>query len=204
MVATLGDMSRGSADTRARLLAAAREEFTDHGLDGARVDRIALRAGVNKERIYGHFGSKDQLFRAVMATALDEHVAALGLPTDDPSEYVGRIFDFHAQHPQLLRLMQWESLSYRGEPVADEDRRAIHYAEKVAALTRTLDSQSTLETAATLLTLIGLAAWPHVLPQLTRLVLGQQADDKNTYRLLREQVVGFARRACTDGRSEAP
>lgn len=187
-------MASGFSDTRNRLLDAAREEFTDHGLDGARVDRIAARAGVNKERIYGHFGSKNQLFQIVIAAALDEHVAALGLPPDDLGDYVGRIYDFHASHPQLLRLMQWESLASQLLPPPGEDGRAAYYAEKVTALAKALDTQPTLETAATLLTLIGLAAWPHTLPQLTRLILGPNADAPNAQRLLRDHIVDFARR----------
>jgi len=188
-------MASDSTSTRSRLLAAAREEFTDRGLEGARVDRIAVRAGVSKERIYGHFGSKDQLFQAVMAAALDEHVAALGLPSDDLADYVGRIYDFHATHPELLRLMQWESLSHPEQRLPDEARRAAHYAEKVTALAKTLDTQPSLDTAATLLILIGLAAWPHTLPQLTRLILGPEADNAAARRVLREHVIDFARRA---------
>lgn len=167
--------SRDSAVTRTRLLAAARHEFAAHGIGGARVDRIAEKAGVNKERIYGHFGSKEKLFEAVVADALDEHTAALGLPTDDPAEYVGRIYDFHREHPQLLRLLTWEALYYGEEGLPDEKRRAIHYAEKVDALAKTLGVESDRKTATTLLALIGLAAWPTAVPQLTRLILGRFA-----------------------------
>jgi AcrR family transcriptional regulator len=188
-------MSSNSADTRSRLLAAAREEFTDHGLEGARVDRIAARAGVNKERIYGHFGSKDRLFEAVIAAALDEHVAALGLPTADLADYVGRIYDFHAAHPHLLRLMQWESLSYGDRRPPDAERRAAHYVDKVAALATALDAPPDRETAATLILLIGLAAWPHTLPRLTRLILGPDTDAETMHSVLRKSVVEFARRA---------
>ncbi len=189
-------MVRDSAETRDRLLAAARSEFTAHGLEGARVDRIAAAAGVNKQRIYGHFGSKEKLFEAVIGAAMDEHVAALGLPTDDPAEYVGRIFDFHREHPELLRLMQWESLHYAQRQLPDEDRRAAYYTEKVDALAQTLHAKPTRETAATLLILIGLAAWPHTLPQLTGLIVGPYVDDAEAaQRALRDSVIGFARRA---------
>ncbi|MGH4011152.1 MAG: TetR family transcriptional regulator [Pseudonocardiaceae bacterium] len=174
--------SRDSAATRARLLAAAQHEFAAHGIGGARVDRIAKKAGVNKERIYGHFGSKEKLFEAVIADALDTHTAALGLPTDDPAEYVGRIYDFHRKHPQLLRLLTWEALYYGAEGLLDEQRRAAHYAEKVAALAKTLGVESDRKTATTLLALIGLAAWPTAVPQLTRLILGQSTDGDSDVR----------------------
>lgn len=189
-------MAKESAETRARLLATARDEFTAYGLAGARVDRIAARAGVNKQRIYGHFGSKDKLFESVIEAVLDEHVAALGLPNDNPADYVGRVYDFHHKHPELLRLMQWENLQYGQRQLPNEERRAAYYAEKVDALADTLQGRSDRDTAATLLTLIGLAAWPHSLPQLTRLILGPYVDDPEAaHSFLRERVVAFAAQA---------
>lgn len=75
--------SRDAERTRARLLAAARTEFAEHGMGGARVDRIASSAGVNKERIYGIFGSKEKLFAAVVAEAFGDHAVRVGLPGAD-------------------------------------------------------------------------------------------------------------------------
>src|SRR2546430_16469772 len=58
--------------TRKRILAAALQEFSAKGIDGARVDAIAERAGTNKRMLYYYFGSKDALFRAVLAQRLAE------------------------------------------------------------------------------------------------------------------------------------
>jgi TetR/AcrR family transcriptional regulator len=60
--------------TREKILASARKEFSEKGLNGARVDRIAGASGVNKAMIYYHFGSKEALYRAV----LDELLGQLG------------------------------------------------------------------------------------------------------------------------------
>ncbi len=192
-------MARDVVSTRSRLLSAARTEFAAHGIAGARVDRIAALAEVNKERIYGHFGSKEALFDAVIAEAKVEHVRAIGLPSGDLAEYVGKLYDQHRDDPLLLRLMMWEALhesdappaNYPGAGVAERER---HYDEKVAALATALGIEPTLETAATLLTLIGLAAWPHALPQLARLIL-HAADSDAIDAIVRTQVVEFARRA---------
>ncbi|HUV29997.1 MAG TPA: TetR/AcrR family transcriptional regulator [Acidobacteriota bacterium] len=54
-----------SLSTRERIIIAARAEFARHGPAGARVERIARNAGVNKAMIYYHFNSKDQLYQAV-------------------------------------------------------------------------------------------------------------------------------------------
>lgn len=61
-------------DTREKILKAAREEFSKSGLDGARVDRIARRARVNKAMIYYHFRSKEKLYQAV----IDNHMEKVG------------------------------------------------------------------------------------------------------------------------------
>src|SRR5512136_1030593 len=57
---------RNPAATRNKLLTAARREFAARGLAGARVDDIALRAGVNKQLVYHYFGDKDALYLAVL------------------------------------------------------------------------------------------------------------------------------------------
>jgi AcrR family transcriptional regulator len=52
--------------SRSRLLAAAEQEFAARGFDGAKVDRIAARARVNKAMVYYHFTSKAALYREVL------------------------------------------------------------------------------------------------------------------------------------------
>jgi len=54
--------------TRDRIVAAALREFAAHGKEGARVDRIAAAAGVNKAMIYYHFRSKDNLYVEVVTS----------------------------------------------------------------------------------------------------------------------------------------
>ena len=58
------------SDTAEKILEAARKEFGEFGLAGARVDRIAKKAGVNKAMIYYHFDSKERLYRTVIDTHL--------------------------------------------------------------------------------------------------------------------------------------
>lgn len=58
---------RDPASTRQRILDAAAEAFAARGFAGARVDRIAAAAGVNKRMLYHYFGDKQGLHRAVLA-----------------------------------------------------------------------------------------------------------------------------------------
>ncbi|MEO3752648.1 TetR/AcrR family transcriptional regulator [Streptomyces sp. B6B3] len=188
-------MHQDPTDTRHRLLAAAKEEFAAHGIAGARVDRIAALAGVNKERIYGYFTNKQKLFDRVVDQALDELSDAVPLePGNDPAEYVGRVYDFHRANPTLVRLFLWEALHYRDGLLPNEARRATRYEQKVAALAETFGTKASPQVAACLLSLIGLAAWPNAVPQMARLILGSAAPEAD----LRSYVVEFTRRALTD------
>ena len=69
--------ARDPAPTREALLAAATEAFAAHGFDGARVDRIAASAGVNKAMISYHFGGKAGLHRAILEASLGALAARL-------------------------------------------------------------------------------------------------------------------------------
>ena len=83
--------------TRHKLLAAATEEFAAHGYAGARVDRIAANAGVNKQRIYSYFGDKDGLFEAVLGDGLAELFGTIPLEGEGPdavAAHAAAMFDF--------------------------------------------------------------------------------------------------------------
>ncbi|HEY4658422.1 MAG TPA: helix-turn-helix domain-containing protein, partial [Gemmatimonadaceae bacterium] len=61
--------------TRDRILASALREFSDKGFAGARVDRIARRARINKRMLYHYFGNKAHLFREILARKVRERSA---------------------------------------------------------------------------------------------------------------------------------
>jgi AcrR family transcriptional regulator len=185
-------MARDTAATRQKLLDAARQEFAALGVAGARVDRIAERAGVNKERVYGHFGSKEGLFAATVSAAMDELTEAVGTPGEDVAAWVGSVYDFHRERPELLRLLLWEGLSRGEEELPGEEQRARSYALKVDTLADRLGVEPGPRTAVALLSLIGLAAWPNAVPQLTRLVLGPRTGSDDPSEVVRGTVVELA------------
>jgi AcrR family transcriptional regulator len=59
---------RDAAATKAALLAAARELFTERGFERTTVRDIAARAGANQALLFRYFGSKDALFQQAMAS----------------------------------------------------------------------------------------------------------------------------------------
>ena len=69
--------------TRATVLAAAREEFGEHGYADARVDRIAERAELTRGAVYSNFPSKRALYLAVLVE-LVERGGSGRVPTSSP------------------------------------------------------------------------------------------------------------------------
>jgi len=87
-------MARRARVSPDRILAAAAVEFAERGFAGARVDRIARRAHVNKAMLYYHFKSKQGLYRTLLhqiftlAAARLNAIAALDI---SPAEKVDRV-----------------------------------------------------------------------------------------------------------------
>lgn len=63
-------------DSRQRILDAALDVFYEAGFDGARVDAIAKRAGVNQALIYYYFKNKEGLFKELICLNIDEMISA--------------------------------------------------------------------------------------------------------------------------------
>jgi AcrR family transcriptional regulator len=110
---------RDSERTKREILETATGEFAERGYAGARVDEIAARMRTTKRMIYYYFGSKEQLFVAVLERAYSEireaeqSVDVEGL---DPPAAIRRIaeltFDHHESHPDFIRLVSIENIHH--------------------------------------------------------------------------------------------
>ena len=128
--AALRTRPRDAQGTRELLLAAATEEFSEFGLAGARIDRIAERAGYNKRLIYVYFGDKDQLFHTVLERRIETLDREVPFIPDDLAAFAAARFDYIVAHPQTSRLAAWRTFE-RAEPTEAE----VHSFEiKVAAI----------------------------------------------------------------------
>jgi AcrR family transcriptional regulator len=96
--------------TKARILDAAFREFAEHGVAGARVDRIANNAACNKNLIYVYFTSKELLFATVLERHLADAYAGISFTPDDLAGYAGRVFDYAQANPDVYRLLAWATL----------------------------------------------------------------------------------------------
>src|SRR5256884_3847765 len=60
-----------SADTKTRILDAAERLFVEHGFEATSLRQLTTAAGVNLAAVNYHFGSKEELFQAVLTRRLD-------------------------------------------------------------------------------------------------------------------------------------
>ena len=125
--------TRDADRSREAILAAARDEFAEFGLGGARVDRIAERAAINKKLIYYYFENKDELFRAVLEEAylrIREAEQQLHLADMPPEQAVRRLTEFtwnyYLEHPEFLTLLNSENLHRARHIKGSERARALN------------------------------------------------------------------------------
>lgn len=116
---------RNPERTTQDILEAARAEFVEYGLEGARVDRIAERAGANKRLLYHYVGNKEALYSRVLLEAYTDIRAReqqLHLEDDPPcaamKKLVGFTFDHFRANPWFIRLLATENIN-NGKYVAE-------------------------------------------------------------------------------------
>jgi AcrR family transcriptional regulator len=109
--------ARDPEATKARILAAAAEEFAAKGISGARIDDIAERARTNKRMLYYYFGNKEGLFLAALEATYDDIRAAerkLNMQALAPLEAIERLvrftWDYFVAHPEFMMLLNSENL----------------------------------------------------------------------------------------------
>lgn len=120
--------TRDADRSRETILAAARDEFATFGLGGARVERIAERAGLNKRLLYYYYDSKDALFLAVLEhtyLSIREAEKQLHLTDLPPAAAIRRLTEFtwnyYLEHPEFLSLLNSENL-HQARHLAGSDR----------------------------------------------------------------------------------
>lgn len=139
-----------SADARDSLLSqraimeAATLEFSSNGLEGARVDRIALAAGINKQLLYRYFGNKEDLYIRVLEEAyfqFREADLSLGLeemePVDALRKFVASNVERTLSQPHFVRLIFDENF-HKGRHVRSSERVQSLHRESLAVIDRIL------------------------------------------------------------------
>lgn len=136
---------RDADRSQSTILAAARDEFAEFGLGGARMDRIAERAGLNKRLIYYYFQDKEKLFQAVLEQTyrdIREEEAKLHLEDLAPADAVRRLvaftWDYYLAHPEFLTLLNSANL-HKARHLAGSQRARVLNSPLIDMLARILE-----------------------------------------------------------------
>jgi len=124
--------TRNAEASRAAILQAALNEFSGAGYDGARIDRIALEAGVSKPLLYDYFGDKDELYAAALHEAyvqIRTGEMALDLEALDPASAIRELCLFTMEHfrtnPWFITMLNTENLRHGATISRLEGRREV-------------------------------------------------------------------------------
>jgi AcrR family transcriptional regulator len=158
--------SRRGAETRARLIEAAKTVFEDKGFHEARVSDIAERAGLSHGSFYHYFESKEDIFREVAAAT--DHALSEGMDfiLDPASSATPR--------ERLTKALRAHFEAYRKEArIMSVIEQVSRYDEQVHALWTMLNKQHTKDVVSSIIALQrrGLAD-PELDPDIAAAALG--------------------------------
>ncbi len=151
-----GPRSRKGVQTRARLVAAAKEIFEESGFLDARISDIAERAGLSHGSFYHYFDSKEEIFREVAADVDERLAAPLGAVILDPNSHASpheriheamrRHFESYSEEAKIMGVIE-QVARYDSEVGALRLARHKDYEAEVAESIRQLQSRGLADAA---------------------------------------------------------
>ena len=208
MEATLpntAERERNPARTRAAILDAAEKLFAQKGFDATSLSDVGAAAGVSRGTPGYFFGSKAELYQAVLDRSFAEvreavrtgRARAMASGQSPDAILAGAVsdyFDFLAARPNFIRLIEREALN--GGPEHDEVGHLSAGQEAVAAISAELglDDAPSGDAAQLLLSIIALC-WFHLIHARTVApAVGVTLDDAEDLERRRRHVVGLVLR----------
>lgn len=211
--ATATEDSPQGAATRAALIDAARAWFARSGFDGASVRAITSDAGANLGSVTYHFGSKRELYEAVLASGLrplaDRVIAAAdsdGTGLERLLTVVEVYFDHLAAHPDVPHLLLQEIAAGKEPPDAVREIMG-EVLGALRELQREGERDGSIRPGDETLTALSVVAQPIYLTLVAPLlgsVTGIDVMQPSTHRTMIDHATGFVRRALEPRAEESP
>ena len=201
-MASIPDRERNPARTRAAILDAAEKLFAQKGFEATSLNEVGTTAGVSRGTPGYFFGSKGDLYQAVLDRSFTEvreavragrarALASNQTPDAILAGAVSDYFDFLAARPNFIRLIEREALN--GGPLLDEVSHLSAGQEALAAISAELglDDSPSGEAAQLLLSIIALC-WFHLIHARTVApAVGVTLENADDLERRRRHIVGL-------------
>lgn len=198
------ERERNAARSRAAILDAAEQLFAERGFVATSLSDVGTRAGVSRGTPGYFFGSKAELYRAVLERCFDEvrgavrsgrdRALASGRAHEDIlAGAVGEYFDFLATHPNFVRLIERAALA--GDELPDDVPPGLAAGQEALAAIAAelgLDPAPSGEAAQLLLSIISLCWFSVVHARTVAPAVGVDLDSPERLAQRREHVVSIA------------
>ena len=199
---------RNPARTREAILDAAEGLFAERGYNATSLTDVGTAAGVSRGTPGYFFGSKPELWRAVLERCFAEARAAVlagrdrAMASHEKSEVilaavVSDYFDFLAERPNLVRLMERQALG-DGPEYPGVARAAGQEALAAIVAELGLDDRHSAEAAHLLLSMVSLCWFPMVHARTYLPAIGLDADATHFAKERKEHVVRLILRGISD------
>jgi TetR/AcrR family transcriptional regulator len=210
------DRERNGARTREAVLDAAEALFAERGYEATSLGDIGASAGVSRGTPGYFFGSKLELYRAVLERCLEQVRSAVRSgrervrarahhPADIVAGVVGEYFEFITANPNFVRLMEWEALG-GGRHLREVPPHVAAATEAVSALAEELELSAgdPREAPQLLLSIIGMSWFPLVHSSTVLAALGLDPLDPGFLEERKRHVVSLVLRGLGHSESSLP
>jgi TetR/AcrR family transcriptional regulator len=189
-LATNPERVRNPDRSRAAILDAAEQLFADQGYDATSLNQVGTVAGVSRGTPGYFFGSKADLYQAVLDRSFAEVREAVregrarALASNESSETilagaVSDYFDFLAARPNFVRLIEREALSGTRLPHGLSHLSAGQEALAAISAELGLDDAPSGEAAQLLLSIISLCWFPMIHARTVAPAVGVRLEDRD-------------------------
>ena len=180
-------------DKQEQILLAAEKLFAEHGFDATSTRALAAEAGVNIAMISYYYGSKEQLFRALLERRATEFRDRLNQLKHEKKSYfeqlsayatvyVDRIFEKHQFHKIIQRELGLMQRSTSNDAIADILlTNAGFFKEAIQNGIQEGEFKQEIDIELTIMSIIGTISQITTMPYLSLRMLHGNPDNENIY-----------------------
>lgn len=172
---------RDAERTRKKILEAAKEDFFEKGYNGARIESIAKKAGVNKQLIYHYFKGKEELINETIADFVSTVPPVNLILPANPAEIASFRYKVNQEHlMDFLKFTAWEAIEKIPPNTNGEDTRKRvlkSYVDDMRSKQEMGLVPENLDPAFITLMMSSLTIYPLLYGNVTRLITGLEPED---------------------------